>query len=294
MEQQEVRRRVVAWYAEHARELAWRVTGTSAWGVLLSEVMSQQTPVARVEPVWREWLARWPTPADLAAADPAEVLRAWGRLGYPRRALRLREAAEVMAAEGNRVPDDEARLLALPGIGRYTAAAVMSFAFRRRALVLDTNIRRVFARLVGGQEFPPRSETTEERRRAEEWLPAGDEAAASWSQAVMELGALVCTARSPDCGACPVAPGCAWLAAGSPAWDGPQRRGQAWAGTDRQCRGRIMGALRTSPDGVLLTDVVWPDDVQLARCVASLIDDGLAHRIEDRLRLGPPRVMSCE
>lgn len=278
---------MVAWYAEHARDLAWRRAGTSVWGVLVSEVMSQQTPVARVEPMWLKWMERWPTPADLAGAEPAEVLRAWGSLGYPRRALRLREAAEVIAAAGNRVLEDETWLQALPGVGRYTAAAVMSFAFRRRAVVLDTNIRRVFARFVCGQEFPPRTETAEERRRAEEWLPGGDEDAASWSQAVMELGAVVCTARSPECGACPVASGCAWRQAGAPSWRGPARRGQSWAGTDRQCRGRIMGALRAAPDGVLLADVVWPDDAQLARCAASLVVDGLAHSVEDRLRLGP-------
>lgn len=287
MNRQRVRRRVVAWYRDHARALAWREAGTSAWGVLVSEVMSQQTPVARVEPSWREWMERWPAPSDLAAAEPAEVLRAWGSLGYPRRALRLLDAARVIAGQGDRVPEDEAGLLALPGVGRYTAAAVMSFAFGRRAMVLDTNIRRVFARLVDGQEFPPRSETARERVRAGEWLPDGDEAAARWSQAVMELGAVVCTARSPRCGVCPVAAECAWLTAGSPGWDGPERGGQAWVGTDRQCRGRIMRALRAEPEGVLPTDVVWPDDAQLERCVTGLIDDGLAHRVEDRLRLGP-------
>lgn len=293
MDRQRIRGEIVAWFGDQARALAWREPGTSPWGVLVSEVMSQQTPVARVEPAWREWLERWPTPADLAAADPAEVLRAWGSLGYPRRALRLVAAATAIADLGNEVPDDESVLLGLPGIGRYTAAAVLAFAFRRRAVVLDTNIRRVLARLVGGQEFPPRSETAAERALAEEWLPEDDDAAAAWCEAVMELGALVCTARTPTCGACPVADDCAWLRAGSPAWEGPERRGQAWAGTDRQCRGRIMGALRRSESGVALADVTWPDDVQLQRCGAGLVADGLAHHDGDLLRLGPGPAVSA-
>ncbi|WP_370318115.1 A/G-specific adenine glycosylase [Tessaracoccus sp. OH4464_COT-324] len=287
VDRQRIRGEVVAWFRDHARPLAWREPGTSPWGVLVSEVMSQQTPVARAEPSWRAWMTRWPTPADLAAVEPAEVLRAWGSLGYPRRALRLASAATALAAQGNEVPDDEARLLELPGVGRYTAAAVMAFAFRRRSVVLDTNIRRVLARLAVGEEFPARSETAAERARAEEWLPNDDDRAAAWSEAVMELGAVVCTARSPQCGDCPVRAHCVWLAAGAPAWQGPERRGQAWVGTDRQCRGRIMGALRRAEAGVALPDIAWPDRAQLERCVASLLDDGLAHAADDRLRLGP-------
>ncbi|MDO4783753.1 MAG: A/G-specific adenine glycosylase [Propionibacteriaceae bacterium] len=282
-----VRHAVVVWFAAHERPLPWRRPGTTPWGILVSEIMSQQTPVARVEEPWRQWLARWPTPAGLAAADSAEVLRAWGRLGYPRRALRLAETARILAEEhGNRVPDDEEALLALPGIGRYTAAAVMAFAFGRRSLVLDTNIRRVLARLDGGSEFAPAAETAGERARASAWLPQDDRECAQWSVAVMELGALVCLARSPRCGDCPVASQCAWLAAGRPAWEGPARVAQAWAGTDRQCRGRIMAVLRASDRLVRACDISWPDRDQVSRCADALVADGLAHRDGDGLRLG--------
>lgn len=282
-----VRRRVIEWFAVNARPLPWRDASVTPWGVLVSEIMSQQTPVARVEAPWREWMRRWPSPADLAGASSAEVLRAWGRLGYPRRALRLAEAARIVAEEyGNRVPDDEEALLALPGVGRYTAAAVMAFAYERRSLVLDTNIRRVLARLDGGQEAAPKSETSPERTRAAAWLPDDDANCAAWSAAVMELGALVCTAKSPRCEACPVREACAWVASGCPAWEGAARTGQAWKGTDRQCRGRIMAALRANDRPVPLVDIAWPDPDQAARCAASLIEDGLAHRVGDGLRLG--------
>lgn len=278
---------MIEWFAVNARPLPWRDASVTPWGVLVSEIMSQQTPVARVEGPWREWIRRWPSPADLAEASSAEVLRAWGRLGYPRRALRLAEAARIVAEEhGNRVPDDEEALLALPGVGRYTAAAVLAFAYRRRSLVLDTNIRRVLARLDGGQEVAPRTETASERARATAWLPDDDAGCAAWSAAVMELGALVCTAKSPRCEACPVREVCAWVAGGRPAWEGTARVGQAWEGTDRQCRGRIMAALRANDRPVALVDIAWPDSEQVARCAASLVEDGLAHRVDDGLRLG--------
>lgn len=282
----EIRHELAAWYAEHARALPWREAGTTPWGVLVSEIMAQQTPVSRVEGPWREWMAAWPDPAALAAASAADVLRAWGRLGYPRRALRLREAAAVIASEhNNRVPDDEAALLALPGVGRYTAAAVLAFAYERRSLVLDTNVRRVLARMAGGVEFPAASETAEERRRAWEWVPDGDAEAALWSVSVMELGALVCTAKSPTCERCPVADACVWLAAGRPVWQGAPRTAQAWEGTDRQCRGRIMAALRASSGSVAPFDVVWPDETQLVRCASALVVDGLAVWHGERLAL---------
>lgn len=268
---------MAGWFTQHRRPLPWREPGTTPWGVFVSEVMAQQTPVARVAGPWRAWMQRWPTPADLAAASPADVLRAWDRLGYPRRALRLQQAASaVVEHHGGTLPSDEEALLALPGVGRYTAAAVMAFAFGRRSLVLDTNIRRVLARYVGGVEFPPRSETAAERRRAWEWVPDGDAEAALWSVAVMELGALVCTARSPRCHDCPLQDSCAWVAAGRPAWDGPERRGQAWDGTDRQCRGLIMAALRAADTPIDPATVAWPDAEQLRRCVGSLVTDGLA------------------
>lgn len=270
---------VTAWFDRHGRDLPWR-DGASPWGVLVSEVMLQQTPVSRVEPAWREWMSRWPEPADLAAAPTDEVLRAWGRLGYPRRALRLREcAAAVEARHGGRVPEDEAALLALPGVGEYTAAAVMAFAFGRRSVVLDTNVRRVLARAVAGTALPPPSITRAERDLAASLVPEDEAAAARWAVASMELGALVCTARSPRCEECPVAARCAWRAAGYPAdAHSARRRSQAWHGTDRQVRGRVMALLREAPGPVPL-EVVETLDVpreQLHRCLDGLLADGLA------------------
>ena len=242
---------VMTWYDAHARDLPWRRPGTTPWEVLVSEVMSQQTPVARVVPAWQEWMRRWPGPAELAQAPTAAVLRVWGRLGYPRRALRLIECARsVVEQHGGVLPDDLDALLALPGVGEYTAGAVLAFAHGRRALVLDTNVRRVLARAVGGQALPAPSLNRAERERALGLLPDDDATAAHWSVAVMELGALVCTAREPDCGACPWQAGCAWLAAGRPAdVHAGRRRTQAWHGTDRQARGLVMARLRAAPDG---------------------------------------------
>lgn len=269
---------VLRWYDEHARDLPWRRTSATPWGVLVSELMLQQTPVNRVLPVYDAWLERWPTPADLAAAPAGEAIRAWGRLGYPRRAIRLHAAATVIATEHlGEVPDTYDALRALPGVGDYTASAVLAFAFGRRQPVLDTNVRRVLARVVTGTEFPPNAVTSAERALAADLLPADAPTAATWSVAVMELGALVCTAGSPDCTACPVAGQCAWRLAGHPAYDGPPRRGQAWAGTDRQCRGRLM-ALARDADGPVSErgmERAWPEPGQRARCLAGLVDDGL-------------------
>ena len=277
--------RLAAWYVEHARDLPWRAPGTTPWGVLVSEVMCQQTPAARVAPQWVEWMERWPAPSDVAEAPTADVLRAWGRLGYPRRALRLQEAARaIVEVHDGEVPTGEADLMALPGVGRYTAAAVRAFGFGLRSLVLDTNIRRVLARIDGGAEFPVAHETAAERFRAWEFVPEDDGDAALWSVSAMELGALVCTAKAPRCGECPVGDACAWLAAGRPAWEGPERRVQAWEGTDRQCRGRIMAALR-GHGAVRLADVAWPDGAQLEACAASLVADGLAVRTDVGLTL---------
>ena len=218
---------VLAWYDAHARDLPWRRPGTTPWEVLVSEVMSQQTPVARVVPAWQEWMRRWPGPAELAQAPTAAVLRVWGRLGYPRRALRLIECARsVVEQHGGILPDDLDALLALPGVGEYTAGAVLAFAHGRRALVLDTNVRRVLARAVAGQALPAPSLNRAERERALGLLPDDDSTAAHWSVAVMELGALVCTAREPNCGVCPWEVSCAWLAAGRPA-DAVPRPGTA-------------------------------------------------------------------
>lgn len=277
---------VISWFAANARPLPWRAPGVTPWGILVSEVMLQQTPAARVEGPWLAWMERWPTPAALAEAPTADVLRAWGRLGYPRRALRLQTAARaVVERHDGELPADESLLLALPGVGSYTAAAVMAFAFGRRSLVLDVNVRRVLARLADGVAHPARSETAAERRRAWAFVPDDDVDAAMWSAAAMELGATVCTARNPACGRCPVSRHCAWLAAGKPAWDGPARVAQPWEGTDRQCRGRIMAVLRAAPAPVALADLTWPDAAQLDRCVGSLVDDGLAVASDGHLAL---------
>ncbi|MBR7742663.1 A/G-specific adenine glycosylase [Phycicoccus sp. BSK3Z-2] len=259
--------------------------------------MSQQTPVARVEPVWRTWLERWPTPADLAAESPGEVVRAWGRLGYPRRALRLRDAAvAVVERHAGEVPADEESLRALPGVGAYTAAAVAAFAFGRRSVVVDTNVRRVLARAVEGRALPSPALTAAESRLAATLVPEDPERAALWNVAVMELGALVCRARGPECDRCPLLDRCAWVAAGSPPDDGPARRGQAWHGTDRQVRGALVQALREQADPVprpelertvtsRLGIVGAPAVEQVDRCLASLVEDGLVEPVEDAFRL---------
>ncbi|WP_019633020.1 A/G-specific adenine glycosylase [Actinomadura atramentaria] len=275
---------VLDWYGEHARDLPWRATDATPWGVLVSEIMLQQTPVKRVLPVWHEWMEQWPTPAALAAEPSGEAVRAWGRLGYPRRALRLHAAAQaIVERHGGAVPDVHADLLALPGIGAYTAAAVASFAYRQRHAVLDTNVRRVLARLLTGVEYPPTSQTKAEVALAEGLLPLDPPTAARWSVAVMELGALVCTARSPRCVDCPVLDRCAWQALGRPAHDGPPRRGQTYAGTDRQCRGRLLAVLRDAPEPVekAALDIVWSDPVQRERALDGLIADGLVDPLDD-------------
>ncbi len=277
---------VLAWYARNARDLPWRAPGATPWAVLVSEIMLQQTPVARVLPEYLSWMARWPTPAALAAEPAGEAIRQWGRLGYPRRALRLHETATILTTRhGGMVPADTDALLALPGIGSYTAAAVASFAFGQRHAVLDTNVRRVLARLVTGQPMPGAAPSVAERRLAESLLPAEPAAAARWSVAVMELGALVCTAASPRCGTCPVADGCAWLAAGRPAEaaEAARRRIQKYDGTDRQCRGRLLAVLRAAGDPVPRADfdAVWDGQAQLDRALDGLVADGLVDPLPD-------------
>jgi A/G-specific adenine glycosylase len=273
---------ILEWYENNARELPWRAGDSTPWGVLVSEIMLQQTPVARVLPVWLEWMARWPTPKALAAEPPGEAVRHWGRLGYPRRALRLHACAKAIVAEHDgQVPSDHATLLALPGIGDYTAAAVASFAYGGRHAVLDTNVRRVFARAVRAEEYPPTATSAAERRLAEALLP--ELGAARWGVAVMELGALVCTARSPRCADCPIAGACAWRLAGKPPHAGPARKGQTYAGTDRQCRGRLLAVLRSAhgPVPKAALDVVWDEPVQRERALDGLITDGLAEHLDD-------------
>jgi A/G-specific adenine glycosylase len=275
--------RVLGWFDQHARDLPWRDAEASAWGIFVSEVMLQQTPVARVEPVWHQWLDRWPTPAALAADPPGEAVRAWGRLGYPRRALRLHAAAQAMVERfDGQVPGNEAELLTLPGVGTYTAAAVATFAFGERTVVVDTNVRRVLARVVSGEQYAAISPTRAEHRVAADLVPAEPSVARTWSVAVMELGALVCTARGPHCEDCPVADLCAWRLAGRPAHRGAPRRGQAWHGTDRMMRGALLAVLRTSEGPVqrAVLEAVSAETEQRERCLDSLVADGLVEPLD--------------
>jgi len=272
-----LRNRIVSWYDDNARDLPWRAADATPWGVLVSEIMLQQTPVARVLPIWTQWLQRWPTPAALAGEEPAAAIRAWARLGYPRRALRLHAAARAIdGLQDGAVPADEAVLRSLPGIGEYTAAAVAAFAFHRRSVVLDTNVRRVLGRILRGEALPSPGVTNAERAEAAALAPIDGPAAARWAVAVMELGALVCTARSPDCAACPVRTRCRWLEAGRPeAQDRP--RAQGYEGTDRQARGRILALLRGADDPVTAAGLepTWLPAEQRERALASLLTDGL-------------------
>ncbi|PKQ27324.1 MAG: adenine glycosylase [Actinobacteria bacterium HGW-Actinobacteria-4] len=270
---------VIEWFATQGRDLPWRAPEATPWGVLVSEVMLQQTPVARVEPVWRTWLERWPIPADLAQASQADAVRAWGRLGYPRRAMRLWECARTLVAHhAGEVPRSEAALLALPGVGEYTAAAVLAFAFGERTVVLDTNVRRVIGRVWRGEAMPTPHLTRAEREQAGELVPHERATAASWNAAAMELGALVCVARAPRCEVCPVATHCTWFAAGKPGLDDAPARSQAWHGTDRQVRGKVLALLRAASAPINVTghaSVADVDPGQLDRCLESLVTDGL-------------------
>ncbi|PWH06948.1 adenine glycosylase [Brachybacterium endophyticum] len=279
---------VIDWFTVAGRDLPWRHDDTSSWSILVSEIMLQQTPVVRVLPRWLEWMHRWPTPRDLDEAPTAEVLRAWDRLGYPRRALRLKDCAHAIVTDHDgEVPRGPEALRALPGIGEYTAGAVTAFAHHGRAVVADTNIRRVLVRSVRGEASPGAAFTASERALATNVLPEDPARSVRWNQAVMELGALVCTARSPRCDACPLSSRCRWFTAGRPAQQGPPVRRQAFEGTDRQMRGRIMALLREGPasvDQVLgLADSTADDRPQ--RCLDSLVRDGLATLEEGTVRL---------
>jgi A/G-specific adenine glycosylase len=296
------------WFSETARVLPWRSPDCSPWGILVSEVMLQQTPVVRVLPVWEDWLERWPEPADLAREPSGEAVRHWGRLGYPRRALRLHAAAvAIVEQHGGKVPGTRAALLNLPGVGDYTASAVAAFAFGQRETVVDTNIRRVHARLITGLALPAPSLTAAEMRLAQSLMPDDDELSVRWNASVMELGALVCTARSPKCSDCPIRESCAWLAAGEP----PPTytpKGQAWHGTDRQLRGAVMAVLRVADSPVARelferppADLGFGADgaavpltalhrlnsapEQLERALEGLLRDGLAEMHDGGLRL---------
>lgn len=249
---------LLAWYETSRRDLPWREPGVSAWQILVSEFMLQQTPVARVLPIWSDWVRRWPTPSATAAASAADVLRAWGKLGYPRRAKRLHECATVIAR------------------------AVACFAYRRRVPVVDTNVRRVVARVVHGLADAGAPSATRDHADVSALLP-DDATAPQFSVALMELGATVCTARAPRCGLCPLGQ-CAWRRAGYPAAQGPPRRVQTYAGTDRQVRGRLLDVLRAkdSPASRAELDVAWlTDTAQRDRALYSLLADGLVTQTRD-------------
>lgn len=273
-----------SWFAIHGRDLPWRQPDASAWAVLVSEVMLQQTPVARVLPAYRAWLLRWPTAAALASAPAGDAVRMWGKLGYPRRALRLHACAIVISERhAGQLPDTLPELLALPGVGEYTARAVLAFAFGKRAAVVDTNVRRVLARAIGGQGMPGLPSTNRDLAAMESVLPEADAEAARFCAAIMELGALVCTATAPNCIACPIADRCAWRRAGHPRYDGPVRRPQRFTGTDRQIRGLLLDVLRTADGPVRQSalDIAWPDTEQRRRAQDSLVTDELIYPLAD-------------
>jgi A/G-specific adenine glycosylase len=267
------------WFERNRRDLPWRADGYPAWGILVSEIMLQQTPVARVIPRLADWLERWPTPASLAAAAPGDAVRAWERLGYPRRALRLHAAAvAITERHGGVVPPDLDDLLDLPGVGHYTARAVAAFAYGRRHPVVDTNVRRVLARAIDGDGEAGPASTTRDLAAMEAQLPLEPADARTFNAAVMELGAVVCTARSPRCGDCPIADRCAWRAAGYPAYEGVRRAVQKkYEGSDRQVRGVILGALRARRSALRLHELeaLWPDVLQRGRALDGLLSDGL-------------------
>lgn len=316
-ETEPIRLRLFDWWSRYARDLPWRFGRTTPWGVLVSEVMSQQTQMSRVVPYWTAWMKVWPDAASLAAAPKAEVITAWGRLGYPRRALRLQECAWQVASQyADRLPRDYDQLVALPGIGDYTASAVMSFAYGERIAVIDTNIRRVLSRVFLGRESKGGAASREERQLAWQVLPEdedsevsdhhvnGDDSlgtadpqirsaawreppSARWNQAVMELGATVCVARKPACDICPLAGHCRFLKAGLPGLGtGRTRPRQRFAGTDRQIRGSILQALRQASGAPVSRKDLKPlcdDEIRLDRCIASLDEDGLLEIGQDGL-----------
>jgi A/G-specific adenine glycosylase len=288
------------WYRTYARELPWRASPAAwgapggpvapaappvdPWAVLVSEVMLQQTPVNRVLPAWHDWMERWPTPHALANEPPSEAIRAWGRLGYPRRALRLHQCAQALVERHDGVvPRDVDALLALPGIGSYTARAVAVFGYGDRHPVVDTNVRRFAARAATGQADAGPANATADLATVDALLPQGTAEAALASVAFMEVGALICTARSPRCADCPVIASCAWQLAGQPAMTGPAKRIQKFAGTDRQVRGLLMAVLREAhgPVPKESLDAVWPEETQRERALATLVSDGLADQLAD-------------
>ena len=271
---------IIDWFRIAGRDLPWRRPGFTAWGTLVSEFMLQQTPVVRVIPRLETWLERWPTPADLAVVPPGDAVRAWDRLGYPRRALNLHACAVlIVERHGGEVPRDVDELLALPGVGPYTARAVAVFAFGDRHPVVDTNVRRVIARAVSGRGEAGPAATTRDLAAMDALLPTGEADARAFNAGAMELGAIVCTARAPHCDSCPIAAQCAWRAAGYPVFDGVRApRQKRYEGSDRHVRGLVMAQLRTSEVPISAHEIValWADDSQRSRALAGLMADGLA------------------
>ena len=268
---------IIAWFKRDARDLPWRHKDVSAWNILVSEIMLQQTPAARVAPQWLAWIKRWPTVHDVSAAKPADILRQWDRLGYPNRALRLHAAAQqIVRDHSGVVPHDESQLRALPGIGEYTAAAICSFAYGHTTVVLDTNIRRVISRIWSGIDRPSQAISSVERALAQSLIPSRKPHSLQWASAVMEFGAVVCTATKPSCNDCFVRAQCTWRLAGYPISE-QKRKSQKFSGTDRPVRGRIMKILRENPSSVKKSafDSVSADVLQKERALNSLIIDGL-------------------
>ena len=277
-----------------------RAADVSDWGTLVFEIMSQQTPIARVQPIWLQWMERWPTPADAAAASSADIIVAWANLGYPSRALRLKAcAAAIVEKHGGEVPLSLKDLTLLPGVGTYTASALLAFRHGIRVPVLDTNVRRVLVRFLDGREFPPHTTPSKaETKRADELLPEDGHRAAEVSLALMEFGALVCTQLSPSCDECPISNNCTWALAGFPK-DEKRPTPQPYAGTDRQARGRIMKALRTAhfegTDGLTKRRVLdaaridGGDRYQPSRVYRALLKDGMIVYNEDTKRVSLPR-----
>jgi len=268
---------IIAWFKQDARDLPWRDKDVSAWNILVSEIMLQQTPAARVAPQWLAWVNRWPTVHDVATAKPADILRQWDRLGYPNRALRLHAAAQqIVRDHAGVVPRDESQLRALPGIGEYTAAAICSFAYHQSTVVLDTNIRRVISRIWSGVDRPNQTISSVERELAQSLIPSRKPHSIQWASAVMEFGAVVCTASKPACNDCFVRNECTWRLAGYPLSE-QKRKAQKFIGTDRQVRGRLMKILRDNTGSVRKSafDAVCLDTRQKDRALDSLIVDGL-------------------
>lgn len=277
-----------------------RAADVSDWGTLVFEIMSQQTPIARVQPIWLQWMERWPTPADVAAASSADIIVAWANLGYPSRALRLKAcAAAIVEKHGGEVPLSLKELTLLPGVGTYTASALLAFRHGIRVPVLDTNVRRALVRFLDGREFPPHTTPSKaETKRADELLPEDGHRAAEVSLALMEFGALVCTQLSPSCDECPISNNCAWALAGF-LKDEKRPTPQPYAGTDRQARGRIMKALRTAhfegTDGLTKRRVLdaaridGGDRYQPTRVYRALLKDGMIVYNEDTKRVTLPQ-----